>query len=254
LESKFGKIWTPANGFGCRGSKDGATCAHLYLIFRDVREPLSSRPPPSKSIARVAEECSWVNATSSRRAGVSPVPSRRHSSVPCAGFLPPNAAARERASNPQAGFEMGYTERQRKIVAKPTIAVAALILAGAASASAQKLTVKIIDRQDKEDTYDYAAVYNNVAVGKSFKVHGATFTLQLPDGRLAIVNCESKFAEHMAGRVGNRRSCRTPLVDSIEADFNGDNAKLIWPVSLDGKKMQSETYKILGILDRPKSN
>jgi hypothetical protein len=43
-------------------------------------------------------------------------------------------------------------------------------------------------------------------------------------------------------------------VDSIEADFNGDNAKLIWPVSLDGKKMQSETYKILGILDRPKSN
>jgi len=132
--------------------------------------------------------------------------------------------------------------------------VAALILAGAASASAQKLTVKIIDWQDKEDTYDYAAVYNNVAVGKSFKVHGATFTLQIPDGRLAIVNCESKFAEHMAGRVGNRRSCRTPLVDSIEADFNGDNAKLIWPVSLDGKKMQSETYKILGILDRPKSN
>ena len=49
----------------------------------------------------------------------------------------------------------------------------------------------------------------------------------------------------MAGRVGNRRSCRTPLVESIQADFNGDNAKLIWPVSLDGKKMQSETYKIL---------
>ena len=149
---------------------------------------------------------------------------------------------------------MGYTEPQRKIVVKPTIAVAALILAGAASVSAQKLNVKIIDRQDKEDAYDYAAVYNNVAVGKSFKVHGATFTLQLPDGRLAIVNCESKFAEHMAGRVGNRRSCRTPLVESIEADFNGDNAKLIWPVSVDGKKMQPETYKILGILDKPKSN
>jgi hypothetical protein len=27
---------------------------------------------------------------------------------------------------------------------------------------------------------------------------------------------------------------------------------LMWPVSLDGKKMQSETYKILGILDKPK--
>ena len=148
---------------------------------------------------------------------------------------------------------MGYTEPQRKTVVKPTIALAAMLLAGAASASAQKLSIKIIDRQDKEDTYDYAAVYNNVAVGKSFKVHGATFTLQLPDGRLAIVNCESKFAEHMAGRVGNRRSCRMPIGDSIEADFNGDNAKLIWPVSLDGKKMQSETYKILGILDKPQS-
>jgi hypothetical protein len=135
-----------------------------------------------------------------------------------------------------------------------TIAVASLILMAAASAGAQKLNVKIIDRQDKEDQYDYAAVYNNVAVGKTFKVHGATFTLELPDGRLAVVNCESKFAEHMAGRVGNRRSCRTPIVDNIEVDFHGDNAKLIWPVSLDGKKMQSETYKILGILEKPKNN
>ena len=134
------------------------------------------------------------------------------------------------------------------------LAIAGLVLVFAVSALAQNLGVKIIDRQDKEDEYDYAAFYNHIAVGKSFKVHGATFTLQLPDGRLAVVNCESKFAEHMAGRVGNRRSCRMPLVDSIQVDFNGDNAKLIWPVSLDGKKMQSETYKILGILDKPKSD
>ncbi len=136
---------------------------------------------------------------------------------------------------------------------KFALALAALILTSS-PAFAQKLDVKILDRQDKEDSYTYAAVYNNVAVGKSFKVQGATFTLQLPDGRLVIVNCESKFAEHMAGRVGNRRSCRTPLVENIEAEFKGDNAKLIWPVSIDGKKMQSETYKILGILDPPKSN
>ena len=134
------------------------------------------------------------------------------------------------------------------------LAIAGLALVCAASASAQKLEVKVIDRQDKEDSYDYVAVYNNTAVGKTFKVQGATFTLQLPDGRLAVVNCDSKFAEHMAGRVGNRRSCRTPLVDSIQADFNSDNAKLIWPVSLDGKKMQSETYKILGILGKPKTD
>lgn len=57
-----------------------------------------------------------------------------------------------------------------------TIAVAGLILVCAGSASAQKLDVKIVDRQDKEDEYAYVAVYNNVAVGKSFKVHGATFS------------------------------------------------------------------------------
>jgi hypothetical protein len=135
-----------------------------------------------------------------------------------------------------------------------SIAVAGVFLMCAAPAFAQLLDVKIVDRQDKEDAYDYVAVYNNVAVGKSFKVHGATFTLQLPDGRLAVVYCESKFAEHMAGPAGNRRSCRAPVVDTIQVDFHGDNAKLIWPVSLDGKKMQAEAYKILGVLDRPKGN
>src|SRR6202522_3871984 len=134
------------------------------------------------------------------------------------------------------------------------LAIAGLALVCAASASAQKLEVKVIDRQDKEDSYDYVAVYNNITMGKTFKVQGTTFTLQLPDGRLAVVNCDSKFAEHMAGHAGNRRSCRAPILDSIETDFKGDNAKLIWPVSLDDKKLQSETYKILGILDKPKND
>jgi len=57
----------------------------------------------------------------------------------------------------------------------------------------------------------------------------------------------------MRGPAGNRRSCRTPVVDTTEADFKGDNAKLIWPVSPDGKKLQSETYKILGPLNKPAS-
>ena len=80
------------------------------------------------------------------------------------------------------------------------IALCFMFLFGA-SASAQMLNVKIINQQDKEDEYDYAAVYNNVAVGKTFTVHGATLTLELPDGRLAIVNCEGKFADHFAGSV-----------------------------------------------------
>jgi hypothetical protein len=39
-----------------------------------------------------------------------------------------------------------------------------------------------------------------------------------------------------------------PLVDDIHAEFDGDKAKLQWSVSLDGKKIESETYKILGVL------
>jgi hypothetical protein len=45
-----------------------------------------------------------------------------------------------------------------------------------------------------------------------------------------------------------RRSCRMPIVDEIEVEFSKDSAKLIWPVSIDGKKTESETYKIIGIL------
>jgi hypothetical protein len=155
-----------------------------------------------------------------------------------------------------------------------------LLLSTTTSAIAQKLTVKIINREDNETEYTYvvpgysssnattnlncSANGNNVncngsttTTGSStaghevsFVVRGATYSLQLPDGRVAVVNCESKFAEHMAGRAGNHRSCRMPIVDDIQADFNGDKAKLSWPVSIDGKKMASETYKILGVLSK----
>jgi hypothetical protein len=88
----------------------------------------------------------------------------------------------------------------------------------------------------------------------SYHVRGAIFTPLLPDGRAAVVNCESKFKERMAGPAGNHRSCRMPLVDNIQAEFHGDKAKLIWVVSLDGKKTASETYRVLAILDKPASN
>jgi hypothetical protein len=84
----------------------------------------------------------------------------------------------------------------------------------------------------------------------SYSVTGATLSLLLPDGRTAVVNCVSKFAERFAGPAGNHRSCRTPILDDIKADFKGKNAKLSWPVSLDGKKFESETYKILAVLPK----
>lgn len=162
------------------------------------------------------------------------------------------------------------------------LAVAAMVVVCSASASAfaQKLIVKVVDRQDNETDYSYVvpghfSSYSNSSVSCSassysanctgsgntngfstpaqavpFHVRGATLTLLLPDGRAAVVNCESKFAERMAGPRGNRRSCRVPLVADIEADFHGDKAKLEWVVSLDGKKKQSETYKIVAVLQK----
>src|ERR1017187_4730295 len=176
------------------------------------------------------------------------------------------------------GLESTFGERPMM-----RLAVAGVLLASVVSASAQKLTVTIVNRQDGETDYAYVvpghfnsqsnstancnAGDTNVhcsgstttngtvmpAQQVSYHVRGATFTLQLPDGRAAVVNCESKFKERMAGPRGNHRSCRMPLVDEIRADFHGDNAKLEWVVSLDGKKTQSETYKILAILGKPKS-
>jgi hypothetical protein len=150
----------------------------------------------------------------------------------------------------------------------------------AASAQAQKLQVKVVERQNIETEYTYVVAgqsYSNSnlnvncngsdsnvncngsgnttttsipAQRGSYRVRGATFTLQLPDGRIAVVNCESKFAEHMAGAAGNHRNCRVPLVDDIEAEFHGDKAKLKWNVSIDGKKSATETYKILAVFPK----
>lgn len=89
------------------------------------------------------------------------------------------------------------------------------------------------------------------AVLGSYSVTGATLTLQLRDGRLAVVNCASK-ANLTEWSVAPRRSCRFPLTNDISAEFDGDKAKLKWVVSIDGKKVQSETYKILAVFAAPR--
>ena len=163
------------------------------------------------------------------------------------------------------------------------IQLAAALVLWSAPLFGQKLSVKIINRQNNETDYSYVvpgyssaqtnANANCVGFGESadcsgssttngystparevsFQVTGATLSLLLPDGRVAVVNCKSKFSERMAGPRGNHRSCRVPIVDKIQADFHGDKAKLEWPVSLDGKKMRSETYKVLGILGKARN-
>ena len=162
-------------------------------------------------------------------------------------------------------------------IASPAIILVSIGLAVSADIkSAQKFNVKIVDRKDSATSYAYTApaqfnsrsdsnvtCYSDVNCSESttttgsispprsisYEVRGATFTLQLPDGRGAVVNCESKYSPK--GDYINRRDCRMPMVDNIQAEFHGDKAKLTWVVSLDGKKTQSETYKVLAILEKP---
>lgn len=171
---------------------------------------------------------------------------------------------------------------------KRTLSLAGAILWATIPAVAQKLDVRVVDRQDHNTGYSYVVPgyssststsnancngdaqtygsntnvnvncngstttngYNTPAMAGTFSVHGSTLSLALPDGRIAVVNCDIKFAERFAGAAGNHRNCRIPLVEHFQAEFNKDNAKLIWPVSLDGRKMESETYKILAVLDK----
>jgi hypothetical protein len=159
-----------------------------------------------------------------------------------------------------------------------TFLVAVVVVIVVASAFAQKLAVKIIDRQNNGGSYTYVVPgYSNTnsntnvscngdgtnlncngstrttgsntpgLVG-SYEVTGATLSLQLPDGRVAIVNCASKLNLTDWSTLNTYRSCRVPLVNDVQAEFYGDKAKLKWSVSIDGKKMESETYKIIAVL------
>jgi len=126
-----------------------------------------------------------------------------------------------------------------------TLLIGVFVLSTVAPAFSQRLTVKIVNPQDNETGYTYvvpgfSSSNSNTNVkcwgdssnvncngsttttgvstpGQevSYHVRGATCSLQLPDGRVAVGNCESKFAEHRAGPAGNHRSCRVPLVDEI---------------------------------------
>ena len=156
-----------------------------------------------------------------------------------------------------------------------------LLVSSVLTFGGQTYSVKIIDRQNSQTGYSYVvpgqsnsvsntnmncyggavnvncqgatatSTVSTPASSVSYAVSGATLSLQLPDGRIAVVNCDSKanwtdFSH--ANQV--RRSCRIPLVNEIQAEFDGDKSKLKWPVSIDGKKFESETYKILAVLDK----
>ena len=86
----------------------------------------------------------------------------------------------------------------------------------------------------------------------AYEVQGATLSLRLPDGRVAVVNCDSKYA--LKGDYINQRSCRVPSADQFEAQFKGEKAKLFWRVGISGEKEKSETYRLIEILEPLRQN
>jgi len=105
-----------------------------------------------------------------------------------------------------------------------------------------KTTVAIVARHDLPSTYTLASG----SVATAGAVMGHELALKLPDGRTVAVVCRAK-SHWTDWSQGAYRSCRVPLGDTAKADFDGKHVKLTWPVSLDGKKTESETYDIVEV-------
>jgi hypothetical protein len=148
-----------------------------------------------------------------------------------------------------------------------------------AASYGQTMNVKIIKRQTGDTAYNYSTPGRTDTTTKTrtkckegtygehcvkvteheteyvpptqgtYAVTGATLSLLLPDGRVAVVNCASKL-NLFSTDPHPQRSCRIPPVDNIQVEFKGNNAKLAWPVSVDGLKLESETYKIVALLEK----
>lgn len=142
------------------------------------------------------------------------------------------------------------------------------------SASAQKVDASVLYRQNSDNRYiaiipgytgpesditgaclldpDPANCPQTDANGAggtpTYMVVGTTLSLLLPDGRVAVVNCQNRYSAK--GDSVNRRNCGMPMVPHVEADFNGQIAKLTWPAGADGKKTESETYKVVAMLGK----
>jgi hypothetical protein len=140
------------------------------------------------------------------------------------------------------------------------------------SASAQKVEASVLYRQDSDNRYiavvpGYSGPDADITGAcmldpdptncppvnaengsPNYMLIGTTLSLLLPDGRVALVNCQNRYSSK--GNSINRRSCGMPMVPRVEADFTGPIAKLTWAIGTDGKKTESETYKVVAMLDK----
>lgn len=154
------------------------------------------------------------------------------------------------------------------------------VLSVVPTAADRRLTVRVIDRIDNQTAYTYVVPGYQVstttaAVGcvsglttnctadaattttttpsfvGSYGVRGATLSLELPDGRIGVVNCDSKANFTDWSTMNPKRSCRVPPKGiSLEAEFDGEKVKLRWRVGIDGEQGMAETYKLLAVLPK----
>src|SRR5215472_15381042 len=141
------------------------------------------------------------------------------------------------------------------------------------SAGAQKLDASVLYRQDSDVAYHavipgYSGPNADVtgactldpdpancpmpghANGEpAYLLIGTTLSLGLPDGRIAVVNCIDRHSAK--GNYINRRACGMPLVEHVGVEFAGRTAKLTWTAGQDGKKAETETYKVIALLAKP---
>lgn len=156
----------------------------------------------------------------------------------------------------------------------PAVALAVIFsLFSTHSARAQKLDASVLYRQDSDVAYHavipgYSGPNADITGActldpdpancpapsrsngePSYMVIGTTLSLGLPDGRIAVVNCVDRHSAK--GTYINRHSCGMPLVEHVGVEFSGQSAKLSWPVGSDGRKTESETYKVVAMLAKP---
>jgi Tfp pilus assembly protein PilV len=162
--------------------------------------------------------------------------------------------------------------------------IASLFLSAPACwAQAVKVEAKVVGKQESTTEFSYVvpgytystyqsnpastgqgttetrgAATNVPAQQHTYTVRGAVLSLQLPDGRIAVVNCTSK--PDRGGFSRRKRSCRIPVDDAtaVEAAFVGTDATVSWKwqektlVSLNEVKMvmhkESGTYKLIDVL------
>lgn len=156
------------------------------------------------------------------------------------------------------------------------LAIALAVISGIFSinsARAQKLDASVLYRQDSDVAYQavipgYSGPNADVTgactldpdpancptPGKSngepaYTLIGTTLSLGLPDGRIAVVNCIDRHSAK--GTYINRHACGMPLVERVAVEFTGHSAKLSWLAGSEGKKPETETYKVVAMLAKP---